>query len=238
VKFYCINTGQVLKQRLFIPMPMPNRVIKRVNAIGEQKGQGCTFQFLTRHCEPYKWTNEVLGDNPEFQGLLNNSKETAVYPNVSFELPGVELEVDEHKYQTVKDEPNPDFWELAGAALHNVGIDADEVVCGAQAQMTEEEHQHGPTLVEAAADKIEYKLTFNLPDAGLPPANTNLKIPLGDDRDNAAVVAMTHNHDDGGQSYPLQARRSVVATNPMTHMHHVRPFYSLGWCKCTGVCSR
>jgi hypothetical protein len=35
VKFYCINTGRVLKRRSFTAMPMPDRVIKRVNAIGE-----------------------------------------------------------------------------------------------------------------------------------------------------------------------------------------------------------
>jgi len=35
MKFYCINTGRVLKCRSFTPMPMPNRVIKRVNMNGE-----------------------------------------------------------------------------------------------------------------------------------------------------------------------------------------------------------
>ncbi len=33
VKFYCINTGRVLKRRSFTPMPMPDLVIKLVNAI-------------------------------------------------------------------------------------------------------------------------------------------------------------------------------------------------------------
>ena len=49
-------------------MPMPDRVIKRVNVIGEHKGQGRTFRFLNRRKEPYKWTDSVPEDDPEFQG--------------------------------------------------------------------------------------------------------------------------------------------------------------------------
>jgi hypothetical protein len=88
---------------------MPNRVIKHINTIREQEGQGCTFWFLNHQCEPYKWMDEILEDNPKFQGLLANSKETAVYPDVSTELPGEYLEEDEREYQTVTDEPDSDF---------------------------------------------------------------------------------------------------------------------------------
>ena len=51
VKFYCINTRWVLKRRSFTPMPMPDRVIKRVNTIGEREGQGRTFRFLNQRKE-------------------------------------------------------------------------------------------------------------------------------------------------------------------------------------------
>ncbi len=37
VKFFCLNTGRILKQQLFTTLPMPDRVIKRVNAIGLRK---------------------------------------------------------------------------------------------------------------------------------------------------------------------------------------------------------
>ena len=37
IKFYCINTGWVLKRRLFTPMPMPDSMIQRVNKIGERE---------------------------------------------------------------------------------------------------------------------------------------------------------------------------------------------------------
>jgi hypothetical protein len=125
VKFYCLTTGRVLKYCSFTPMPMPEWVIKRVDAIGEHEGQDRTFQFLNRQKEPYKWTDEVLEDDTDFQGLLENEEE-AVYPNVSAELPGVKLEAEERDFTPVSDEPEADFRELVEAAVHNAGIDMEE----------------------------------------------------------------------------------------------------------------
>jgi hypothetical protein len=51
-------------------MPMPDRVIKQVNTIGEQEGQGQTFRFLNRRNEAREWTDEVPEDDNNFQGLL------------------------------------------------------------------------------------------------------------------------------------------------------------------------
>jgi hypothetical protein len=48
IKFYCLTTGRVLKRRSFTPMPMPDWVIKQVDAIGEREGQGRTFCFLNQ----------------------------------------------------------------------------------------------------------------------------------------------------------------------------------------------
>ncbi len=75
-------------------MPMPDRMIKRVNAISAQEGQGREFWFLNQRCELYEWTDEVPKDDPKFQGLLNK-KEGTVYPDISAKLPGVELEEEE-----------------------------------------------------------------------------------------------------------------------------------------------
>jgi hypothetical protein len=49
-----------------------------------------------------------------------------VYPNVSAELPGVELEAEDRDFTPVSDEPEADFRELAAAALHNAGINMEE----------------------------------------------------------------------------------------------------------------
>ena len=81
LKFYCLNTGWVLKHCSFTPMPMPDCIIKWVNAIGQHGGQGRVFRFLNQQCEPFTWTNEVLEDNPEFQGLLENKDEESIYPD-------------------------------------------------------------------------------------------------------------------------------------------------------------
>jgi hypothetical protein len=66
VKFYCIITGRVLKRCSFTQMPMPDCMIKRVNAIGAQEGQGREFRFLNQRHEPYEWTDEVPKDDPKF----------------------------------------------------------------------------------------------------------------------------------------------------------------------------
>jgi hypothetical protein len=109
VKFYCINTGRELKCRSFTPMPMPDRVIKQVNKIVEREGQGRTFRFLNQKKQAYEWTDEVPEDNDDFQGLLEDEVEAAPYPDISAELPGVELDEEEREFQTILDEPEPDF---------------------------------------------------------------------------------------------------------------------------------
>ncbi len=67
VKFFCLTSGCILKQRSFTPYPMPDRVIKRVNAIGIHEKQGCTFWFLNRRQEPYEWMDTVPEDDPSFK---------------------------------------------------------------------------------------------------------------------------------------------------------------------------
>ncbi|KAL7537435.1 hypothetical protein ACHAXR_007825 [Thalassiosira sp. AJA248-18] len=67
VKFFCINTGRILKRRDFTPMPMPDRIIKRVDAIGKREKQGREFRFLNRNKEPFSWTDEVADDDEDFQ---------------------------------------------------------------------------------------------------------------------------------------------------------------------------
>ncbi len=56
---------------------------------------------------------------------MDENEETALYPDISAELPGVELEEDKQEFETVTTEPEPDFHRLAGTALHNAGIDAE-----------------------------------------------------------------------------------------------------------------
>jgi hypothetical protein len=47
------------------------------------------------------------------------------------------------------DEPEPDFRDLAGAALHNAGIDANEMIRNAQGAYV---HAPGPALISRTTD--------------------------------------------------------------------------------------
>jgi hypothetical protein len=51
----------------------------------------------------------VPEDNDDFHGLLEDKVEAAPYPDISAELPGVELDEEEREFQTILDKPEPDF---------------------------------------------------------------------------------------------------------------------------------
>ena len=72
-------------------------------------------------------------DDNNFQGLLEDEVEDAPYPDISAELPGVELDAEEREFQTILDDPEPDFRDMAAAALHNAGIDGDKTIQAGQA---------------------------------------------------------------------------------------------------------
>ena len=212
VKFYCLTTGRVLKRRLFTPMPMPDRVIKQVDTIGEREGQGRTFHFLNQCKEPYKWTDSVPEEDPEFQGLLENDDE-ALYPDISAELPGVALEIEERDFTLVTDKPEEDFCDLAGAALHNAGIDADQRI---HAALDANNKHQAPAIIEVDNDETLYKVTFVFPDAGLPIANDH-DANLGNQHDNTivpAIVADDTNAQNPPSRYRARARRSVIESQP------------------------
>ena len=152
---------------------MPDRVSKQVNTIGLKEKQRHSFWFLNRWKEPYKWTDEVPKDDQEFQGLLKADKEeAAAYPNISVELPGVELASKDDNYSAITVEPAVDFHNSATAALSNVGINIVARLCTARDladAAAVAPHNSTAALVEAGKDKIVYKITFDLPDAGLEP---------------------------------------------------------------------
>lgn len=76
--------------------------------------------------------DEVPQDDSELQGLLEEEEDTAPYPDISAEPPGVELESEESDFQLITDDPEPDFRELAAAALDNAGINPTERIQAAQ----------------------------------------------------------------------------------------------------------
>ena len=151
-----------------------------------------------------------------------------MYPDVSAELPGVELESEERDFQTVTDEPKPDFRDLAGMALHNAGINANEMIRNAQAQ-GEHAQAPGPALIDSDKDKIVYELTFNLPDAGLNGNDTENMSDMGDSRqDDTSAVVMGTKDEATGQRYPTRTRRSAVGNQPYDTYAPRTTFLQLG----------
>jgi hypothetical protein len=147
---------------------MPDWVIKRVNQIGATEKQSQTFRFVNQRAEPYEWTDEVPEDDSELQGLLEEEEDTAPYPDISVEPPGVELELEESDFQLITDDPEPHFRELAAAAFDNAGINPIGRIHAAQghvaAAAAAAAETAGPRLVEAEEDEIVYEITLNLPD--------------------------------------------------------------------------
>ena len=195
-----------------------------MNAIGKREGQGCAFRFLNRRGEPYEWTDEVPEDDPEFQGLLDKAEDTAVYPDVSAELPGVALEEHERNFQTITEEPEPDFWDLAEAALHNAGIDTDDTLRRAHL----ENAPRGPAAIEAKDDEIVYEIMFDLPDAGLQPTVGNPAVVLGNNRNDNTSGVIPVDTATNGQHYPTQACRSAIGTQPYNTYAPRTTFLQLG----------
>jgi hypothetical protein len=166
IKFFCLNIGRVLKRRLFMALPMPTRVIKQVDTIGAQEAQGWEFRFLNRNKDTFTWTDEVPVDDSAFQGLLK--EEEAVYPDITAELPGVPLEEEVVDHRAIMDKDKPDFRVLAARALDNANIDPAAHLRAART-VEAQPVVPGPALIDADEDEIIYKLSFDLPDAGLTP---------------------------------------------------------------------
>ena len=113
IKFYCLNTGQVLKRRNFTPIPLPGRLIAKVEDIGNKQNPGREFRSTNRHKKLFGWTDEFQEDDNVFQGLLE--PEEAAYPDIPAELPGIELERNQTEDHTdgptnaIDDESELDF---------------------------------------------------------------------------------------------------------------------------------
>ena len=135
------------------------------------------------------------------------------------------LEDKDADIQVVTDDPEPDFAELAAAALDNVGINTNYCL---QAAQRGQEPGPGLALIEGNDDKIVYEITFDLPDAGL--AGNNV-VPVDDPPPAAPPKDPTvHNLapelvdllTDTGASpwrYPTRLQRSVTRYTPQTTCH-------------------
>ena len=103
----------------------------------------------------------------------------------------LECDEDDEAFEVVTDEPEPDFEDLAAAALDNANIDtggrlrAARAAAEAPAQnaAADAPAQNGPRIIESQApDEIVYDIIFDLPDAGLiPGAPPDFDVELTED---------------------------------------------------------
>ena len=130
----------------------------------------------------------------------------------------------------VTDEPEPDFEDLAAAALDNANIDmgdrlrAARVAAEAPAQnvVADVPTQNSPCIIEAqASDKIVYDIIFDLPDAGLIPGAilpnfdaTPTEDPAPAPPTGPTTMVPDDNSDDNPRRYPARSCRSVVGNQP------------------------
>jgi hypothetical protein len=235
VKFYCLNTGRILKWCSFTKMPMPTRRIKRVDTIRARENQGREFQFVNRNKEPLGWTDEVPEDGPKFQGLLEDKEEAAVYPDISVEHPGVTLEDEVNNIAGMVNDNEPDFCNLAAISLDNVGINPQarlqtmQNIPGGNEPTPQEA---GPALIDANNDKIVYKVTFDLPNAGLVLPEGVAAIPLG--KGDIPVPPPVPDKPIEMRRYPTQSRRSAVVHQPYGQYAPRRTFLQLGEARAHG----
>ncbi len=142
-------------------------------------------------------------DNSDFQGLLVNKKEEAIYPDISAELPGVELEEDKGAYQVITNKPEDELRDMAAVVLDNVGINPDARLCAA-CQIAKAAGEcngtRGPAVVEANDNKIVYEITFVLPDVGPPTVDQGAQ--LTDNRVDTINIPIVPDNKGVGQHYP------------------------------------
>ena len=100
---YNLETKQVIKRRTIKPLPMPDRVVKRVIQIGKRSKQKRTsdrLAFLNRHKQAFDWDNEDLASDDI--GLVEPPRDT---DTELAEIPGVELESDHDEVQVIQQDP-------------------------------------------------------------------------------------------------------------------------------------
>jgi hypothetical protein len=115
---YNLQSKQVIKRRTVTPLPMPNRVIRRIQKLGKLAKQTRTskrIEFLNRKKEKFGWDI----DDPDDEVLLRPPIDTDTLPA---ELPGVPL-AEDFAGNDVIEASGPTDSQRAAAARANANLD-------------------------------------------------------------------------------------------------------------------
>ena len=121
-KFFCLESKRVIKRKQFDEYPMPDSILKRVEAIGVKDKNDAKLRFRNRKNERFDWDME---DEDEEELIEDNAvdAEVAPFPDIPAEMPGVGLE--EHLTTPLVNagpEPGQDFEARAAAATRNANF--------------------------------------------------------------------------------------------------------------------
>jgi hypothetical protein len=84
-KFLSLTTGKKGKRHAFTPYPMPDPVIKKVEAYGTSTALPGILNFADRNGILFEW-NEVVDESPEG---IDDIEDVVLYPSLAAEHPGV-----------------------------------------------------------------------------------------------------------------------------------------------------
>jgi len=115
-KFLSLATGKKVKRRAFTPYPMPDLVIKKVEAYGMLTALPGIFDFANRNGILFEW-NEEVDDFPE--GIID-FEDVVLYPSLAAEHPGVVLGRDQ-PLPSIKEELVPQG-QAEDAAARNANL--------------------------------------------------------------------------------------------------------------------
>jgi hypothetical protein len=124
---FSLETGKKIKRRKLTAYPMPDLVIKKVEAFG--KSSSGVFNFAKRNGILFEW-NEVVDKCPE--GIVE--EDVVLYPSLVAEFPGVTLGRD-HPIPTIEEDIMPQGCDEAAAAQNAnmepfaaAGVDAPTII--------------------------------------------------------------------------------------------------------------
>ena len=112
-----LSNAKVVVRRTIKQLPMPDRVIKLLNALGKKSGK-TSLKFLNRSRKPFAWENDDLDLSEHRKVEMVNP-----HPEIPAELPGVPLASDfESENAAVTPVRGPSDAVIAAAALKNAGL--------------------------------------------------------------------------------------------------------------------
>ena len=103
-KYFNLNTGKAVTRRTVTVVPMPDRIVKKVNAWGDNprgKKYADDLKFLDRSTYEFSWESEELYETLEHA-------EDPIYQTLTVKIPGVVLDTDtEDEGRDLEETPPP-----------------------------------------------------------------------------------------------------------------------------------